>query len=106
MSRGCDLKIFVCYMKISLENHMVINPIVLEHGNIRLEPLGWQHILGVQQAVQDGELWTLRVTSAHEPENVATYINQALRTADRFAIAVIDKTTQQLLGTTSYHKYH
>lgn len=82
---------------------MFIHPVILERDNIRLEPLGWQHASGIAQAVKDGELWRLRVTSAPEPEAAAAYINQALRTPDRFAFAVVDKTTQQLLGTSSYH---
>lgn len=82
---------------------MFITPIILSRNNIRLEPLCWHHAQDMADAVQDGELWKLTVTSAPEPENAAAYINTALRTHDRFAFAVIDTNSGRLLGSTSYH---
>lgn len=82
---------------------MFVYPVTLQKDNIRLEPLGWQHLEGIKDAVKDGELWKITVTSAPEPEHAAAYINDALRTANRFAFAVINIKTGQLIGTTSYH---
>lgn len=73
----------------------------LSHGDIRLEPLTLAHSAELAQAVQDGELWKLTVTSAPEPENAAAYIEKALNTSNRQAFAVY--RDNHLIGTTSYH---
>ncbi|MHA3051607.1 GNAT family N-acetyltransferase [Acinetobacter sp. ANC 4640] len=79
---------------------------VLEHGNIRLEPLSIEHLQGLITATQDGELWNIRVTSAPHPDQVAAYIEQALQQREqqqRQAFAVVNTQTGTILGTTSYH---
>ena len=80
-----------------------VKPVVLRKNNVRLEPLTDQHIEGLKQATQDGELWKLRITSTPTPDQVEAYIQLAHTTADRFAFAVIDETTNTIVGTTSYH---
>lgn len=79
---------------------------ILEHGNIRLEPLSIEHTQGLVDATQDGELWNIRVTSAPHPDQVIAYIEQALQQREqqqRQAFAVINTQTGKVLGTTSYH---
>ncbi|WP_151777135.1 GNAT family N-acetyltransferase [Acinetobacter brisouii] len=79
---------------------------ILEHGNIRLEPLSTEHTQGLVDATQDGELWNIRVTSAPHPDQVIAYIEQALQQREqqqRQAFAVINTQTGKVLGTTSYH---
>ncbi|MCG2572720.1 GNAT family N-acetyltransferase [Acinetobacter sp. ME22] len=79
---------------------------VLEHGNIRLEPLSIEHTQGLVDATQDGELWNIRVTSVPHPDQVIAYIEQALQQREqqqRQAFAVINTQTGKVLGTTSYH---
>ena len=78
-------------------------PVELEARGVRLLPLGLQHEAGLQAAACDGELWTLRVTSVPEPDNVRAYIQSALATKDRLAFAVTDATTGAVLGSTSFH---
>lgn len=78
-----------------------LNPI-LSHNRVRLEPLTPNHEDGLRQAVQDGELWRLNVTTAPAPEKVAAYIQAAL--TNRYAFAVIDESTQTVVGTTSYYQ--
>ena len=52
----------------------------------------------------DGELWNLRVTSVPEPEQVDQYIFKGIEMRpSRFAFAVIDAASGEVLGTTSYH---
>jgi RimJ/RimL family protein N-acetyltransferase len=73
---------------------------------VRLEPLGPEHEQGLRAAAADGALWTLRVTSVPEPENVRAYIDAALQMREeghRFAFAVVDEATGTVLGCTSYH---
>ena len=75
------------------------------HG-LALVPLALEHEEGLRAAAADGELWTLRVTSVPEPSQTRAYIDDALRMREqgqRFAFAVLDEATGQVLGSTSYH---
>jgi N-acetyltransferase len=83
-----------------------VQPVVLKHNGVRLEPLDRHHEVGLIGAAQDGELWNIRVTSVPEPDQVASYIEQALQMraeGHRFAFAVIDEASGKVLGSTSYH---
>lgn len=80
-----------------------VQPVVLSLRGIRLEPLALAHEQGLRLAAQDGELWKLRVTSVPEPEQTRAYIETALKTADRFAWAVIEEASGKVLGSSSYH---
>jgi N-acetyltransferase len=80
------------------------SPIILELNGVRLEPLGPQHADGLLAAAQDGELWTLRVTSVPAPNEVDAYIDKALEMRPtRLAFAVIDTVSGAVIGSTSYH---
>jgi RimJ/RimL family protein N-acetyltransferase len=52
---------------------------------------------------RDGELWNLRITSVPEPQDVDAYIATALETPNRLAFAVIDVSSGDVIGSTSYH---
>ena len=80
-----------------------VEPVVLESRNVRLLPLSLAHKQGIQAAASDGQLWKLRVTSVPEPHEARTYIETALQTANRFAFAVLDGASGEVLGSTSYH---
>ena len=80
-----------------------VEPVTLESRGIRLLPLGLEHEDGIRAAASDGELWKLRVTSVPEPHEAKAYIETALKTDHRFAFAVTDASTGQVLGTSSYH---
>ena len=77
-------------------------PVTLSVNQVRLEPLTRQHEAGLRQAVQDGELWKMLVTTAPAPEDVAHYIQAALNT--RMAFAVVDETTGEVVGTTAFYQ--
>ena len=80
-----------------------VEPVVLESRNVRLRPLSLADEEGIRAAASDGELWKLRVTSIPEPDEALNYINAALQTNNRFAFAVTDATSGEVLGSTSYH---
>jgi N-acetyltransferase len=80
-----------------------VEAVTLEARGVRLLPLGPEHEDGLRAAARDGELWKLRVTSVPEPHEVAAYIETALQTDNRFAFAVTDATTGEVLGCSSYH---
>ena len=83
-----------------------VEPVVLRHRGVRLEPLGLEHENGLRQAAADGQLWKLRITSVPEPENTRAYIESALQMRQeghRFAFAVVEDASGRVLGCTSYH---
>ncbi len=83
-----------------------VQPLVMRQNGVRLEPLALEHEEGLRAAAADGALWTLRITSVPEPQDTRTYIETALQMrADghRFAFAVRDDATGEVLGSTSFH---
>ena len=83
-----------------------VQPLVMRHNGVRLEPLALSHEDGLRAAAADGELWKLRITSVPEPHEPRAYIETALKMREdghRFAFAVVDDATGTVLGTTSYH---
>jgi RimJ/RimL family protein N-acetyltransferase len=83
-----------------------VEPIELSGHGVSLVPLTPDHEAGLRAAAADGELWTLRVTSVPTPAETADYIRTALQGRDdghRFAFAVLDELTGDVLGSTSYH---
>ena len=80
-----------------------VDPVTLEFNGVRLEPLVPPHLDGLRAAASDGELWNLRVTSVPEPQDTEAYIRTALETANRVAFAVVDVSSDTVMGTTSYH---
>ena len=83
-----------------------VQPLVMRHNGVRLEPLALSHEDGLRAAAADGELWKLRITSVPEPHETRAYIETALKMREdghRFAFAVVEDATGTVLGTTSYH---
>ena len=83
-----------------------VEPITLTDRGVRLEPLALSHEQGLAAAAADGELWKLRITSVPEPQDTRSYIEVALRMREdgnRFAFAVVNDATGEVLGSTSYH---
>lgn len=83
-----------------------VEAVRLAAQGVVLEPLGLQHEAGLRAAAEDGQLWTLRVTSAPEPGQVRSYIEAALAAREqgqRFAFAVLEEASGNVLGTSSYH---
>jgi N-acetyltransferase len=85
---------------------LLVEPIVLELAPVRLVPLGLEHVDGLKRAAVDGTLWNLRVTSVPEPGETRAYVETALQgRADghRFAFAVLDSGSGEVIGASSYH---
>jgi RimJ/RimL family protein N-acetyltransferase len=81
-----------------------VQPVTLELNGVRLEPLTHDHAPGLLAAVSDGALWNLTVTSAPEPDQVKAYIDKGLDMFPlRVPFAVIDASTNEVIGSTSYH---
>ena len=80
-----------------------VEPVALEFNGVHLEPLSLEHVDGLRLAALDGELWNLRVTSVPEPHRTQAYVHAALEMKDRVAFAVVDSSSGNVIGTTSYH---
>lgn len=81
-------------------------PVILQRGDVRLEPLGQQHADALAAASADGDIWKLNFTSAPQPNHdaAAAYIARALagQAAGRmlpFAVNVAG----HIVGTTRYY---
>ena len=59
-----------------------IEPLVMRHNGVRLEPLSLEHEEGLRAAAADGALWQLRITSVPEPQDTRAYIEAALLPTD------------------------
>ena len=83
-----------------------VQPLVMCQNGVRLEPLVLEHEEGLRAAAADGALWKLRITSVPEPQDTRAYIETALEgraQGHRFAFAVLDDASGQVLGSTSFH---
>ena len=83
-----------------------VQPVILADDRVRLEPLGLQHVDGLKRAAADGELWKIRVTSVPDPDDTRGYVERALQSfveGHRLAFAVLDATSSEVIGSSSYH---
>lgn len=83
-----------------------VEPVTLRANGLALVPLSLDHEDGLRAAAADGELWKLRITSVPEPAETRGYIASALQMraeGHRFAFAVTQEATGQVLGSTSFH---
>jgi N-acetyltransferase len=85
---------------------IALNPVTLERGGVRLEPLTADHREGLLTAAADGELWNLWFTAVPNPDKVTAYIVDALagqRNGTMLPWVVRDVATGAIIGSTRYH---
>jgi len=83
-----------------------VQPVVLQGGGIRLEPLVEAHHAGLEAASADGRLWELYFTSIPDPGGVRAYIDAALagqRDGHMLPWIVRDLAGGDIIGSTRYH---
>jgi N-acetyltransferase len=83
-----------------------IHSVTLESHGIRLEPLADEHHDELAVAAADGRLWELWFTSVPEPEQVQSYIANALagqQAGHMLPWAVRELTSGTIVGSTRYH---
>jgi RimJ/RimL family protein N-acetyltransferase len=83
-----------------------VDAVTLQARDVTLLPLTLDHEEGLRAAAADGALWNIRVTSVPEPDQTRSYIENALamrEAGNRFAFAVTDTLSGEVLGSTSYH---
>src|SRR5262245_33527248 len=85
---------------------ILLSPVTLERGGVRLEPLSRAHEECLVRAASDGRLWELRFTTVPEPENARAYIETALSgqaQGHMLPWAVRDLPSGEIIGSTRYH---
>ncbi len=77
----------------------------LEGEYVVLEPLRLQHTEALADAVKDGEHWKLWFANVPKPEEMKNYVQAAIAGAEKGNItyAVIQKSTNTVVGTTRYY---
>jgi RimJ/RimL family protein N-acetyltransferase len=86
---------------------MQIEQVTLSSDKVILAPLNSGYVQGLSQAVSNGKLWELTVTKVPFVEEVPEFINAAVAAyaaGTDLAFAIIDKETQQVVGSTRYMK--
>ncbi|GAB3094059.1 GNAT family N-acetyltransferase [Aestuariicella hydrocarbonica] len=79
--------------------------VTLKGAHVRLEPLSERHVEGLRRAISDGELWKLFVTMVPDPDGVEEFVHNAQSahaSGDGLAFVTIDKTTNQIAGSTRF----
>jgi RimJ/RimL family protein N-acetyltransferase len=77
----------------------------LEGTYVALEPLMHSHVDALQSAVRDGDLWQLWYASVPSPDEMARYVDTAIKTSINgdMAFVVRNLKTQQIVGTTRFY---
>jgi len=84
---------------------MEIRPITLEGRAVRLEPLSMAHHAQLCEAGLDFDLWHWTTQNVRTPEDMRTYIEQALSDQARgtaLPFATLDQVSGKVIGSTRY----
>jgi N-acetyltransferase len=84
---------------------MVVAPVVLEGQHVRLEPLQKNHLAGLAAVGLDPELWRWIPTPVRTNEEMAAYIETALREQEQAAslpFALVERQAGRPIGSTRY----
>jgi RimJ/RimL family protein N-acetyltransferase len=84
---------------------MKVDPVVLEGIHVRLEPLSRKHVTGLCEVGLEEQLWRWIPTPVRTPEDVAAYVELALREQANcvsLPFAQIEKATGRVIGSTRY----
>ena len=82
-----------------------LEPVTLRGPGVRLEPLAQRHTHDLEEAVRDGELWTLWYTTVARPENMKSEIDRRLglqADGSMLPFAVLNDATSKAVGMTTF----
>jgi len=82
-----------------------VRKVTLESRRVRLEPLGEAHLPGLAEAIADGELWQLGVTSVPHPEQLPGFLaaaEAAFAAGRELPFATIDRHSGRIVGSTRF----
>ncbi len=84
---------------------MAVSPVMLEGVHVRLEPLAKAHLAGLAEVGLDQELWRWIPIPVRTQEEMAAYIDTALKEQERgtsLPFAIVEKATDRAIGSTRY----
>jgi N-acetyltransferase len=84
---------------------MIVAPVKLEGAHARLEPLSKAHLAGLAEIGLDEDLWRWIPTAVRTREEMAAYIETALKEQERgvsLPFAILEKATGRAIGSTRY----
>ncbi len=84
---------------------MIVAPVALQGKHVRLEPMAMAHLAGLAEVGLDEDLWRWIPTPVRTPEEMAAYIDHALKEQERgisLPFALVDNTTGRAIGSTRY----
>jgi RimJ/RimL family protein N-acetyltransferase len=84
---------------------MTVSPVTLEGQHVRLEPLEMEHLPGLSDVGLDEDLWRWIPTPVRTSEDMAAYIETALKEQERgvsLPFALVEKATGRAIGSTRY----
>jgi len=80
--------------------------VVLENSRVRLRPLDTTDFEALKPAAFDPAVWQFTLSRADDAVSLADYLATAVQDREagrRYAFAIIDRATGQLVGSTSYY---
>jgi RimJ/RimL family protein N-acetyltransferase len=84
---------------------MIVTPVTLAGRHVRLEPLAIAHLAGLAEIGLDEELWRWIPTAVRTKEEMAAYIETALKEQERgisLPFALVEQATGRAIGSTRY----
>jgi RimJ/RimL family protein N-acetyltransferase len=84
---------------------MEIEPVTLAGEHVRLEPLASHHLPGLAEAISDGALWQLPVTTVPHPDDLPQFLqaaDAAVCNKREMAFATIDQASGRVVGSTRF----
>ena len=84
---------------------MNLEKTTLYGSKVRLEPLCEAHLPGLANAIRDGELWKLPVTSVPHPDHLLQFLADAdkqFHVGKELAFATIDQASGAVVGSTRF----
>ena len=88
-----------------MATEMAVSPVMLEGVHVRLEPLAKAHLAGLAEVGLDQELWRWIPIPVRTQEEMAAYIDTALKEQERgtsLPFAIVEKATDRAIGSTRY----
>jgi N-acetyltransferase len=88
-----------------MATEMIVTPVTLEGRHVRLEPLGMAHLEGLAEIGLDEELWRWIPTAVRTKDEMAAYIETALKEQERgisLPFALVEPGTRRAIGSTRY----
>ena len=83
-----------------------VDKVTLEGRHVRLEPLDRdRHLAGLTEAIEDGRLWEIPVTSVPAPEDLPRFFADAETAFTRgreLAFATVESTGGRVIGSTRF----